>query len=92
LLGGASFAQSLSGARYAAQAAASMGITGTIGNVPTVTNPTTPTNPTTVVNVTVQGTVMSDQDLKQAIIDATNNSASSGNLQIIGSIDRLVAI
>ena len=92
LLGGVPFAQALSGARYAAQAAASMGITGIIGNVPTVTNPTTTTNPTTVVNVTVQGTVMSDQDLKQAIIDATNNSASSGNLQIIGSIDRLVAI
>jgi hypothetical protein len=43
-------------------------------------------------DVTVQGTVMSDADLKQAIIDATNNSASSGNLQIIGTPDRLVAI
>jgi hypothetical protein len=93
LLGGASFAQSLSGARYAAQAAASMGITGTIGSLP----PVVPGGglsggTTTVVDVTVQGTVISDADLKQAIIDATNSSASSGNLQIIGSIDRLVAI
>jgi hypothetical protein len=96
LLGGASFAQALSGARYAAQAAASMGVTGTIGSLPPLTGGgggggaggTTINN----IDVTVQGTVMSDQDLKQAIIDATNNSASSGNLQIIGSVDRLVAI
>jgi hypothetical protein len=93
LLGGASFAQALSGARYAAQAAASMGVTGTIGSLPPLTG-NGGTGGTTInnIDVTVQGTVMSDQDLKQAIIDATNNSASSGNLQIIGSIDRLVAI
>jgi hypothetical protein len=93
LLGGASFAQALSGARYAAQAAASMGITGSIGGLPPVTGGVSPGG-TTInnIDVTVQGTVMSDQDLKQAIIDATNSSASSGNLQIIGSIDRLVAI
>jgi hypothetical protein len=96
LLGGASFAQALSGARYAAQAAASMGITGVIGSVP----PVIPGGGGggagggggTVVNVVVEGSVISDQDLKQAIIDATNSSASSGNLQIIGSVDRLVAI
>jgi len=92
LLGGASFAQALSGARYAAQAAASMGITGTISGLPPVTGPTSPTNPTTTVNVVVQGTLTTEAELKQSIIDAMNNSASSGNLQIIGPIDRLVAI
>jgi|688.fasta_scaffold42791_4 hypothetical protein len=94
LLGGASFAQALSGARYAAQGAASMGITGNIGGLPPAGAGGGGAGGTTInnIDVTVQGTVMSDQDLKQAIIDATNNSASSGNLQIIGPIDRLVAI
>ena len=99
LLGGASFAQALSGARYAARAAAAAGSSATIGGLPSgvggstvgVTPGVTPGG-TTTVNVTVQGTVISDEDLKKAIIDATNNSASSGNLQIIGSVDRLVAI
>jgi hypothetical protein len=95
LLGGASFAQALSGARYAAQAAAMAGSSATIGGVPSGVSGATvgaTTGGTTVVNVNVEGTVISDADLKQAIIDATNSSASSGNLQIIGSIDRLVAI
>jgi len=95
LLGGASFAQALSGARYAAQAAAMAGSSATIGGVPSGVSGATvgaTTGGTTTVNVTVQGTVISDADLKQAIIDATNSSASSGNLQIIGSVDRLVAI
>jgi hypothetical protein len=94
LLGGASFAQALSGARYAAQAAASMGITGNIGGLPPAGAGGNTAGGTTInnIDVTVQGTVMSDADLKQAIIDATNNSASSGNLQIFGTPDRLVAI
>jgi hypothetical protein len=95
LLGGASFAQALSGARYAARAAAEAGSSAKIGGIPSGVsgaNVGAATGGTTVVNVTVEGTVISDADLKQAIIDATNNSASSGNLQIIGSIDRLVAI
>jgi hypothetical protein len=92
LLGGASFAQALSGARYAAQAAASMGITGTISGLPPVTGPTSPTNPTTTVNVVVQGTVTTEAELKQSIVDAMNSSALSGNLAVIGPIDRLVAI
>jgi len=92
LLGGASFAQALSGARYAAQAAASMGITGTISGLPPVTGPTSPTNPTTTVNVVVQGTVTTEAELKQSIIDAMNSSALSGNLAVTSQPDRLVAI
>jgi len=92
LLGGASFAQALSGSRYAAQAAASMGITGTISGLPPVTPTTPPVSPTTTVNVVVEGTVTTEQDLKQSIIDAMNASAISGNVAIVGSIDRLVAV
>jgi hypothetical protein len=94
LLGGASFAQALSGSRYAARAAAEFGSTATIGGLPSGVAGGTTTGGTVInnVEVIVQGTVTSDADLKQAIIDATNNSASSGNLQIIGPIDRLVAI
>jgi hypothetical protein len=92
LLGGASFAQALSGARYAAQAAASMGITGTISGLPPVTSPTSPTNPTTTVNVIVEGTVTSSEDLQKAIQDAVNNAGISGNQVIFGTPDRQVAI
>jgi hypothetical protein len=92
LLGGASFAQALSGARYAAQAAASMGITGTISGLPPVTSPTSPTNPTTTVNVVVQGTVTSEAELKQSIVDAVNNSGLTGNQLITGVPERQVAI
>ncbi len=93
LLGGASFAQSLSGARYAAQAAASMGITGTIGSLPPVVPGGGPTGgTTTVVDVTVQGTVISQQELQQAIVDAVNNSGLTGNQLITGVPERQVAI
>jgi hypothetical protein len=92
LSGGASFAQSLSGARYAAQGAASMGITGTISGLPPVTGTTSPTNPSTVVNVVVEGTVTSQQDLQQAIQDAISNAGISGNQVIFGTPDRQVAI
>jgi hypothetical protein len=92
LLGGASFAQALSGARYAAQAAAQFGITSTISGLPTVTPTTTPTNPSTTVNVIVQGTLTTEAELKQSIIDAMNSSALSGNLAVTAPPDRLVAI
>jgi hypothetical protein len=90
LLGGASFAQALSGARYAAQAAASMGITGTISGIPTVTP--SPITPTTTVNVIVEGTVTSSEDLQKAIQDAVNNAGISGNQVIFGTPERQVAI
>ena len=92
LLGGANFASALSGARYAAQAAASMGITGVVGNIPAITPATTTTSPTTVVNVKVEGTITSDADLKQSIIDAINSAGVSGTQTITGQPDRLVAI
>jgi hypothetical protein len=93
LLGGASFAQALSGARYAAQAAASMGITGTIGSLPPVAPGGGPSGgTTTVVDVTVQGTVISQQELQQAIVDAVNNSGLTGNQLITGVPERQVAI
>jgi hypothetical protein len=93
LLGGASFAQALSGARYAAQAAASMGITGTIGSLPPVVPGGGPSGgTTTVVDVTVQGTVISQQELQQAIVDAVNNSGLTGNQLITGVPERQVAI
>jgi copper chaperone CopZ len=78
LLGGASFAQALSGARYAAQAAAQANITTTLPNLPPVTSTTTPTT-TTQVQVTVQGTVTAQADLEKAIQDAINASNASGN-------------
>jgi hypothetical protein len=92
LAGGASFAQALSGSRYAAQAAAAMGIEGTIGNLPTVTSATTPTTSPTVVNVVVQGTVTSEAELKQSIVDAVNQSGLTGNQLITGTPERQVAI
>jgi hypothetical protein len=92
LLGGASFAQALSGARYAAQAAASMGITGTIGGLPSgVTGGTTPAGDTNV-TVIVQGTLTTEAELKQSIIDAMNSSALTGNLAVTSQPDRLVAL
>lgn len=93
LLGGASFAQALSGARYAAQAAAAYGSSATISGLPTITGTTTTTTaPTTVVNVNIEGTVTSQQDLQQAIQDAISNAGISGNQVITGTPDRLVAI
>lgn len=93
LLGGASFAQALSGARYAAQAAAAYGSSATISGLPTITGTTTTTTaPTTVVNVNIEGTVTSQQDLQQAIQDAISNAGISGNQVITGTPDRQVAI
>ena len=93
LAGGASFAQALSGSRYAAQAAASMGITGTIGNLPPVTaGGAAGSTSTTVVDLTVNGTVISQQDLQQAIVDAVNQSGVTGNQLVIGTQERQVAI
>ena len=94
LLGGASFAQSLSGARYAAQAAAAYGSSATITGLPTITGTTTTTTtaPTTIVNVNIEGTVTSQNDLQQAIQDAINAGGVSGNQFITGQPDRQVAI
>lgn len=93
LLGGASFAQALSGARYAAQAAASMGITGTIGNVPPLTGGGGGGGAGgTTVNVVVQGTLTTQAELQQSIIDAVNQSGLTGNQLITAQPDRLVAI
>jgi len=94
LIGGASFAQALSGSRYAAQAAAQYGSNAIIGGLPPVipSGPTSPTAPTTTVNVVVEGTVTSQQDLQQAIQDAISNAGISGNQVITGTPDRLVAI
>ena len=100
LLGGASFAQALSGARYAAQAAASMGIAGKIGGLPSgvagglpsgVAGGTT-TGGDTNVTVIVQGTLTTEAELKQSIVDAMNSSALTGNLAVTSQPDRLVAI
>jgi hypothetical protein len=79
LLGGASFAQALSGARYAAQAAAAAGVTGTLGKLPDVPTATTTATGNTTVQVTVQGTVTAQADLEKAIQDAINASNASGN-------------
>jgi hypothetical protein len=80
LMGGASFAQALSGARYAAQAAAAAGIEGNLGTLPPVTSTTTTTTPTvTSVTVNVAGTVTAQADLEKAIQDAINSSNASGN-------------
>jgi hypothetical protein len=91
LLGGANFADALSGARYAAQAAflaAQAGITPTPIVPPTTIVPVTP-NPTTItptvtptvttVTVNVAGTVTAQADLEKAIQDAINSSNASGN-------------
>lgn len=93
LMGGASFAQALSGSRYAAQAEASMGITGTISGLPPVTPTTPPGGTTTIVDVTVNGTVIAQQDLQKAIQDAVNNNNLAGNERASGTgFERLVAI
>ena len=92
LAGGASFAQALSGSRYAAQAAAAMGIEGTIGNLPPVTSTTNPSATVPPVTVIVQGTVTSEEDLKKAIVDAVNQSGLTGNQLITGTPERQVAI
>ena len=92
LAGGANFADALSGSRYAAQAAASMGITGTIGGLPPVTAGAGTNTSTTVVDVTVNGTVVSQQELQQAIQDAITNAGISGNQVITGTLERQVAI
>ena len=94
LLGGASFAQALSGARYAAQGAAAYGASATISGLPTIKGSTTTTTtaPTTVVNVNIEGTVTSQQDLQKAIQDAISNAGISGNQTVTGTPDRQVAI
>jgi hypothetical protein len=79
LLGGASFAQALSGARYAAQAAAAAGVTGTLGDLPPVPTTTTTTPTVTAVTVNVAGTVTAQADLERAIQDAINASNASGS-------------
>jgi hypothetical protein len=79
LMGGASFAQALSGARYAAQAAAQAGIVGNLGTLPPVTSTTTTAPTVTNVQVTVQGTVTAQADLEKAIQDAINSSNASGS-------------
>jgi hypothetical protein len=83
LLGGASFAQALSGARYAAQAAAQMGVTGNLGDLPPVTTTTTTTPTVTAVTVNVAGTVTAQADLEKAIQDAINSSNASGTSNIL---------
>ena len=95
LLGGASFADALRGANYAAQAAEwarKNGMNPTPILPPAGISPTSPTNPTTVVEVVVQGTVISQQELQQAIVDAVNNSGLTGNQLITGTPERQVAI
>lgn len=95
LLGGANFADALRGANLAAQAAEwarRQGMTPTPIIPPAGVSPTSPTNPTTVVDVTVQGTVISQQELQQAIVDAVNNSGLTGNQLITGTPERQVAI
>lgn len=80
LMGGASFAQALSGARYAAQAAAAAGVTGTLGNLPDVpTGGAAAGGSTTNVQVNVAGTVTAQADLERAIQDAINASNASGS-------------
>jgi hypothetical protein len=46
----------------------------------------------TIVNVVVQGTVTSSEDLKKSIQDAINDAGTSGRQTITGSRDRMVAI
>ena len=83
LLGGASFAQALSGARYAAQAAQQMGVTGNLGTLPPVTTTTGATTGNTTVTVNVAGTVTAQADLEKAIQDAINSSNASGTSNIL---------
>lgn len=83
LAGGASFAQALSGARYAAQAAAAAGISGATGMMPQV--PTAGSGGTagggnsTIVQVTVEGSVIAENDLNQAINNALAASGWAGS-------------
>jgi len=79
LMGGASFAQALSGARYAAQAAAAAGVTGTLGKLPDVPTGVAAGGSTTIVQVSVAGTVTAQADLERAIQDAINASNASGS-------------
>jgi hypothetical protein len=92
LLGGASFAQALSGSRYAARAAAEFGSTATIGGLPSGVAGETTTGGDTNVTVIVQGTVTTEAELKQSIVDAVNQSGLTGNQLITGTPDRQVAI
>jgi hypothetical protein len=91
LLGGANFADALSGARYAAQAAAAAGIAGKIGNLPPVVGRPDESSLYNI-NVTVEGTVTTEQEFKQSIIDAVNQSGLTGNQLITGVPERQVAI
>jgi len=52
----------------------------------------TTTGGDTNVTVIVQGTLTSEQELKQSIVDAMNSSALTGNLAVTSQPDRLVAI
>lgn len=83
LAGGASFAQALSGARYAAQAAAAAGISGATGVMPQVptagSGGTAGGGSTTVVQVTVEGSVIAENDLNQAINNALAASGWAGS-------------
>jgi hypothetical protein len=83
LAGGASFAQALSGARYAAQAAASAGMSGNTGVMPQVptggSGGTAGGGSTTVVQVTVEGSVIAENDLNQAINNALAASGWAGS-------------
>jgi hypothetical protein len=83
LAGGASFAQALSGARYAAQAAAAAGASGATGVMPQVpaggSGGTAGSGNSTVVQVTVQGSVIAENDLNQAINDALAASGWAGS-------------
>jgi hypothetical protein len=92
LLAGVPFAQSLSGARYAAQGAASMGITGTIGGLPSAGAGGGGAGGDTNVTVIVQGTLTTEAELKQSIVDAVNQSGLTGNQLITGTPERQVAI
>jgi len=85
LLGGASFAQALSGARYAAQAAQQMGVTGNLGDLPPAGGGGGGGGGggSTTVQVTVQGTVTAQADLEKAIQDAINSSNASGTSNIL---------
>jgi hypothetical protein len=92
LLGGASFAQALSGSRYAARAAAEFGSTATIGGLPSGVSGETTTGGDTNVTVIVQGTLTTEAELKQSIIDAVNSAGVSGTQTIFGTPDRQVAL
>lgn len=82
LAGGASFAQALSGARYAAQAAAAAGLSGAGGVMPQVPSAGAATsNAGTKIEVTVynEGSVIAENDLNQSINDALAKSGWAGS-------------